>query len=43
LKVVSERLGHSSIQITADVYQHVLDHMQQGAAAKMGELLPAVS
>jgi integrase len=42
LKVVSERLGHSSIQITADVYQHVLDHMQQGAAAKMGELLPAV-
>lgn len=39
LKVVSERLGHSSVQITADTYQHVLDHMQQETAAKVGELL----
>lgn len=39
LKVVSERLGHSSIQITADTYQHVMDHMQQGTAVKVGELL----
>ena len=39
LKVVSERLGHSSIQITADTYQHVMDHMQQGTASKVAELL----
>jgi integrase len=39
LKVVSERLGHSSIQITADTYQHVLDHMQQETAERIGQLL----
>lgn len=39
LKVISERLGHSSIQITADTYQHVLEHMQQETAAKIGEIL----
>jgi integrase len=32
LKVVSERLGHASIQITADVYAHVLPEMDEGAA-----------
>jgi integrase len=40
LKVVSERLGHSSIAITADTYQHVLDHMQDKAAEAMRGLLP---
>ncbi len=39
LKVVSERLGHSSIQITADIYQHVLGHMQHGVAERIGYLL----
>ncbi len=39
LKVVSERLGHSSIGITADVYQHVTEHMQDEAAAKLGAAL----
>lgn len=39
LKVVSERLGHSSITITADIYQHVLDHMQDKAADAMRGLL----
>ena len=39
LKVVSERLGHASIQITADTYQHVLGHMQQQTAEKVGQLL----
>ena len=32
LKVVSERLGHSSISITADVYAHVIPGMQESAA-----------
>lgn len=32
LKVMSARLGHSSIAITADTYSHVLDHVDQAAA-----------
>lgn len=32
VKVVSERLGHSSAAFTMDVYQHVLPSMQQEAA-----------
>jgi integrase len=32
LKVVSERLGHSSIAITGDIYSHVLPTVQRGAA-----------
>jgi integrase len=35
LKVVSERLGHSSIKITADTYQHVDISMQVDAAARL--------
>jgi integrase len=31
-KVVSERLGHSSIGITQDLYSHVMPHMQEEAA-----------
>ena len=31
-KVVSERLGHSTIAVTADVYSHVLPGMQEAAA-----------
>jgi integrase len=32
LKVISERLGHSSIQITGDTYQHVRRQVDQDAA-----------
>ena len=35
LKVVSERLGHASITITADTYSHVLPTMQRAAADKL--------
>ena len=42
LKVVSERLGHSSIAMTADTYQHVLDHMQDKAALAMRGLGPGL-
>jgi integrase len=36
-KIVSERLGHSSIQITLDTYSHLLPNMQKDAAGKLGE------
>ena len=35
LKVVSERLGHASINLTADTYSHVLPTMQRAAADKL--------
>jgi integrase len=38
-KVVSERLGHSSVQITLDTYSHLLPNMQEAAALRFGELL----
>ena len=34
LKVVSERLGHSSISVTADVYAHIIPGMQENAAQR---------
>jgi integrase len=39
-KVVSERLGHSSIGITLDTYSHVLPGMQEEAAEAFDELFP---
>lgn len=38
LKVVSERLGHSTITLTADVYAHVNRGQQEAAAAKLDRL-----
>jgi integrase len=38
-KIVSERLGHSSIGITLDTYSHVLPNMQQEAAEKLDAML----
>jgi integrase len=38
-KVVQERLGHSQISVTMDVYSHVLPTMQQDAANQLGVLL----
>jgi integrase len=38
-KVVQERLGHKKIEITLNVYAHVLPSMQQDAAVKLGALL----
>jgi integrase len=38
-KVVSERLGHSTIVLTLDTYSHVLPTMQQQATAKLERLL----
>jgi integrase len=39
IKVVSERLGHSSVMITLTVYQHVLPGMQAEAAATFAALV----
>jgi integrase len=38
-KVVSERLGHSSVTLTLDTYSHILPTMQRRAADIMGHLL----
>jgi integrase len=38
-KVVSERLGHASVNITLDVYSHVTPDMQESAAELVASLL----
>lgn len=38
-KVMQERLGHASVQITLDLYSHVVPGMQADAASKIGALL----
>jgi integrase len=35
VKIASERLGHSKIGITLDLYSHVLPGMQEDAVAKV--------
>jgi integrase len=37
-KIVSERLGHSTISITLDIYSHVLPNMQKEAVQKLEKL-----
>ncbi|WP_353915164.1 site-specific integrase [Dehalococcoides mccartyi] len=38
-KIVQERLGHSSIQVTLDTYSHVTPGLQQAAAKGFDELI----
>ena len=38
-KVVSERLGHSTIAITLDIYSHVTPSMQQHAADTVASVI----
>ena len=38
-KVVSERLGHSSVAFTLDTYAHVMPGMQPEAAQRFGDLV----
>src|SRR5207248_10877525 len=40
-KVASERLGHSKVGITLDLYSHVLPGMQEDAVARVDEALRA--
>ncbi len=41
-KVVQERLGHSSIQITLDTYSHVAPGLQEMAAKRFDEALSTI-
>ena len=43
LKVISERLGHSSISITADIYSHITPGMQKAAAASFDDAVIGIS
>lgn len=38
-KVISERLGHSQIGITMDIYSHIMPGMQKQAADKIEMIL----
>jgi integrase len=38
-KVVSERLGHSTVAITLDIYSHVIPGLQAEAVKVMDNLL----
>ena len=38
VKVVAERLGHSSAKMTLDVYAHAVPTLQKESAKKMAEL-----
>ena len=38
-KIVSERLGHSTIAITLDTYSHVMPGMREDAADRLNEAL----
>jgi integrase len=37
-RVLLAQLGHSSIAVTGDIYQHVTDELGSDAAARMAEL-----
>lgn len=38
-KIVSERLGHSAVSFTLDVYTHAIPHLQKEAAGQIASLL----
>ena len=40
-KIASERLGHSKVSITLDLYSHVIPGMQEDAAATVDAALKA--
>jgi integrase len=42
-KIVSERLGHSTIAMTMDRYSHVTEGMQKDAAERLARLLSDAS
>jgi integrase len=42
VKIVSERLGHSSVTITLDTYSHAISGLQRDAAEKVAALIPGL-
>jgi integrase len=41
-KIVQERLGHASIQITLDIYSHVSPGLQEAAAKGFDNILNGI-
>jgi integrase len=41
-KIVQERLGHSSIQTTLDVYSHVAPGLQEAAANRFDDIMISI-
>jgi integrase len=39
VKAISERLGHSSVNITLNVYAHLVEDTQRDAALAMSKLI----
>jgi len=39
IKIISERLGHSSVRITYDLYSHLMPGMQREAADRLEDVL----
>lgn len=39
LKVINDRLGHSTITLTADTYSHVREQLQRTASDKLEQVL----
>jgi integrase len=39
-RIVQERLGHSSIATTLDIYSHTVPGLQKAAAERLDTLLP---
>jgi integrase len=42
VKIVSERLGHSSVTITLDTYSHTIPGLQRDAAERVAALIPGL-
>jgi integrase len=42
VKIVSERLGHSSITITLDTYSYAIPGLQRDAAERVAALIPGL-
>ena len=42
VKIVSERLGHSSVTITLDTYSHAIPGLQRDAAERLAALIPGL-
>jgi integrase len=38
-KIVSERLGHTKVGITLDIYSHILPGLQEAAAERFDKML----
>ena len=42
IKVISERLGHSSVTVTLNIYAHVLESMEETAPSTWAQIMSGV-